>query len=339
MLTFKEIIEKLKSDAFESQVAAKTCSNRIKFLVDSTENNAKMFADLRKGEVKAYQKAKDTFTSRISRFYDTRYKIESMELQIADLESEISHDRLKDKELHNAKAKLKHLHQNLLKTKVDYTQMKIDARDISQEFNQTKHKFVRVFNAYAENVENRVRDNLIFFVQKIGDFLAGMKLNTPSSASMPQSSKALEEVAQRSHSSTEINLSQLSTQMADTKIIVEEIKFEEEKISDPDLYLKFVNFLEGEPKHITKEIEHFSKRVAPNKANMLFKMASNIVLGRASVFDLIFSTNGSLDERSLGNRVAAFLLALQPRLGKLPSKKAVELMREEVIRGMLSRSD
>lgn len=336
MQAFKEVLEKLKADSNDSQVAAKTCYSRIKFLVDSTENNAKMFADLKKGEVKNYQKAKDTFTSRIKRFYDTRHRIETMETEIAELENAISHEKLKEKDLQNAKLKLKNLHQSLLKTKVEYNQMKVDANDISLQFNSTKNKFVRLFNAYAENVEHRVRDNLAFFVQKIGEFLSTMKLNNPSAASNPHSTRALEEFATRSPSSTDFNVSQLSTQMAENRLIIDELKFEEEKISDPDIYLKFVNVLEGEPKHIIKEIEQYSKKLDHKTTDLIFHTAANIILGRASVADIVLATAGNLDQRSLGNRVAVFLIALQPKFGRLPSKRMAELTREELIRSMLS---
>lgn len=337
MINFKEMLEKLKTDANDSQAAAKSCYSRIKFLVDSTENNSKMFADLRKGEVKVYQKAKETFSSRIKRYFDTRHKIESLEHQISQIETDIFQEILKDKELQNAKIKVKNLHQTLLKTKVEFTQMKIDAKEISLEFNQTKNKFVRVFNAYAENVEHRVRDNLAFFVQKIGDFLNSMKLNNSPAASKPHSSRGLEENATRSHSSTEFNLSQLSTQLAENKHIIEELKFEEEKISDPDLYLKFVNFLEHEPKQITKEIEQYSMKIDNKRSEAVFRVASDIVLGRATLFDLIFATKESLDERSLGIRIASFLIILKPKYGRIPSKKKAENMREEILRCLLRK--
>lgn len=339
MQAFKEVLEKLKADANDSQVAAKNCYSRIKFLVDSTESNAKMFADLKKGEVKNYHKAKDTFTARIKRFYDTRHKIETMEVQISEIEEAISHDKLKEKDLQNAKLKLKNLHQTLLKTKVEYNQMKIDARDISVQFNQTKNKFVRLFNAYAENVEHRVRDNLAFFVQKIGEFLVTMKLNNPSAVSNPQSTRALDEnLMTRSPSSTDFNMSQLSTQLAENRLIIEELKFEEEKISDPDIYLKFVSVLEGEPKHIIKEIEQYTKKVDPKTSDLVFHTAANIILGRASVADMVLATAGNLDQRSLGNRIAVFLISLQTKFGRLPSKRMAELTREELIRSILSSS-
>lgn len=335
MQTFKDMLEKLKSDAHESQAAAKQCYSKIRFLVDSTDNNTKMFGDLKKGEVKQYLKTKETFTTRIKRFYDTRNKIESMETQVADLEAEMSQKSLNEKELQAAKNKLKIIHQALLKTKVEYSQMKIDAKDISLEFNQTKHKFVRVFNAYAENVENRVRDNLAFFVQKIGEFLSAMRLNNSSNTSCPQSVKAIDDPLNMSHSSIDINMSALSTQLAENKIIIEEVKFEEERISDPDLYLKFVSFQEGDTKQVTREIEQFSKRCEPKFVESVFQTAANVILGRSYISELISMSANSLEQRSFCIRVAVFLVAIHPKFGKILPAKAADT-RDELFRALLS---
>jgi hypothetical protein len=338
MHTFKETLEKLKTDANDRQVAAKTCYDRIKFLVDSTENNTKMFADLRKGEVKNFQKAKDTFTSRIKKFYDTRHKIETMEVQIADLQGDVALGKLREKELQAAKNKLRNLHSSLLKTKVEYTQMKVDAKEISKEFNMTKHKFARVFNAYAENVEIRVRDNLAFFVQKIGEFLASMKMNGSQAISASQSMRAIDEDLTRSLSASvimDLSISQLSTQLAENRLVIEEIKFEEEKISDPDLYLKFMNFVEGEPKHILGEIDVHARKVDPKVIDAVYKSASNVILGRCSLADIVLATKRGVHERSFGNRVAAFLITMDPKFGRLSSKAIAETTAEELLRSLL----
>lgn len=341
MIQFKEVLEQLKIDANEGQAAAKSCHNRIKFLVESTDSNTKMFADLRKGEVKAYQKAKETFVSRITKYFDTRQKIESLELEIADLEAEIGKETLPDKQQQAAKLKLKQLHQLLLKTKVDYTQMKIDAKEISTEFNQTKHKFVRVFNAYAENVELRVRDNLAFFVQKVGDFLGALKLgHVPGlpGSSTPQSSRMLEEpITARSTSSTDFNqkVDKLSLKMAVDQFVIESIEFDEERISDPDLYLHFSNFIQEEPKLVVREINELAAKLPHKTSSLVFRKASDVVLGRSYISELITATSESITARSLGARVACFLIALKPKFGKLVSKTVSDATRDELLRGIL----
>lgn len=338
MQTFKEMLEKLKADANDSQVAAKFCYGRIKFLVESTDNNTKMFAELRKGEVKTFQKAKETFTSRIKKLYDTRHKIETMEVQTNGLEADISMGKLTERELQTAKTKLKNLHSNLLKTRVEYAQMEVDAKEISKEFNQTKYKFARVFNAYAENVEIRIRDNLAFFVQKIGEFMSSMRLNNSQAISASQSVQGLENEWNQSLTSSlimDLSISQLSTQLAENKLVIEEIKFEEEKLSDPDLYLKFINVVEGEPKYVLGEIDHFSRKVDAKVLDSVYKSASNIILGRGSVADIVLATDKNLHDRSFGNRVAVFLVALDPKFGRLPSKAIAEATKEELLTSLL----
>ena len=335
LLAFKEMLEKLKSESQDSQLAAKTCYSKIKFLVDSTENNTKMFSDLRKSEVKQYIKTKDAFATRIKRFYDTRYKIETMESEIDSLEYSLDQNTNKDRNVQSIKTKLKSLHQTLLKSKVEYSQMKVDAKDISVEFNQAKSKFVRVFNAYAENVELRVKDNLTFFVQRLSDFLSSFKLNNRSIPSNIQSSMIIDENTSQSHSSTDLSFAQVSTQFGDQRFIINELAYEEEKIGDPDLYLKFSKLVEGESTHLLKEIESWSRRIDTKEAQKVFVTATNVILRRAHVSDLIIMCSSSLMLRSLGNRIALFLVSFLPLLGKVPSVVAAYTVRDELISGAI----
>lgn len=324
-------------DATSSHQAVKTCHGKIRLLVDGTDNNIKMFSDLRKGEVKNYTKTKDTFKGRIRKFYDTRYKIDSLERELIDYQNAINQNDISQAESKNRKEKSTTINQTLLKLKVDFDQMKVDAQDISEEFNKTKHKFVRVFNAYGENVENRVKDNLILFIQKVTDLSLVIKLNNSSigDSTRPSSKDHLPGESSphsRGSISEGSNICQVEFP-SDFRVVFRDITYEKEQITDPDIYFKFMTASESDL-NIIKEINMFASNIKPELAEDVISQASNVILGKTGVSSIVQTAGGSLETQTFGNRVAVFLLMLQPKLGKIADKETAETMRDQLLESL-----
>lgn len=335
---FKDYLQRLVEDSVSSQFLAKTCHTKIKLLVESTENNTKMFTDLKKGEVRNYYKAKDTFKSKFKRLYDTRYEIDRLEKKIAEEQTFIDQSELSPADGKKKKQTITTLNQSLLKLRVEYDQMNGNSKDLSEEFNKTKLKFARLFNAYAENTENRIKDNLVFYIEKITDMVKGISLNKivePELSKKNSTDQTTNDAASYSEMSTPEDAKETwkVDLPKDYRVVSKELYFEKENTVEPEIYLKYMSANETEL-NILRELETYGSRIPSELAQEIMEQASRVVLGKAEIGSIVKVASSSLEAQTYGNRIAIFLILLEPKFGRVKDKASVEAMRDQLLESL-----
>lgn len=334
---FKQMVKNIANDAQHSKIVAKSYFKTLKLLAESTENNVKMFNDLRKGEIKNYQKAKDGFVAKIKRFYETRHQIHVQENKIEEEEQILAQNDLNESEHKKLTKSLADIKFALAKTKIEFSQMKIDAVNITQDFNGVKHKFVRLFNAYSENVENRIKDNIGFFIHKMGDLVNKTKLNNPEykSSEMLDSEESSNILDYSQSIASLIKAEKIATVSNKFNIVIESLLFEPEAITDPDYYMKFKAVLPYYPS-ILKEIDSLGSKIKPSLITIIQRTASDVILKRKLISDLISIGKESLEAAAYCNRVAMLSCMLEAQFGRVSNRENAAKLRDLLLASLNS---
>lgn len=181
---FRSTLGRIRSEASDTAIACKDFLNRLKLLAQASDSNMKMFNELKKSEVAAYKKNKETLNSKLLKIFEAGKKASALERDLK-ITHEIVEAGVSSRtgqpfnpiELNDLKNKLAALTTSRTKAEAEYSKMKSEMPEMIIDFNKKKQKFWGLFNAYSENIDSRIRDNLSFFLQKFHDFVNGIKLN------------------------------------------------------------------------------------------------------------------------------------------------------------------
>jgi hypothetical protein len=180
---FYSMIERLTKDTEQSESSAKLFASKMKNLATEINNSYKKFSDLKKTECKAYLKLKGQFSNQINKMYEVARKVSRSKEELGFYQTAVSKrfdarqgKQIRAEDLCHFEAKETDCQAAFLKAQKEYEQFKLSFAQDLGEFNIKKLKFCRIFNAYSESIDNRMKDSLNLYLKRLREFVMNFKM-------------------------------------------------------------------------------------------------------------------------------------------------------------------
>ena len=180
---FEVLIERMKMDTEQSISTTKTFSSKIKELPAEINSAYKKFTDMKKTECKAYMKLKEQFSQKISKMNETARKVsiskkssEYLEITLAKKYDARNRKYLKENEIELIKKEAENAKLDYETEEKNYDNFKMAFVQDLDDFNEKKLKFSRIFNAYSESIDGRMKDSLNLYLKRLSELLTNFSL-------------------------------------------------------------------------------------------------------------------------------------------------------------------
>ena len=177
------MIERLTKDTEQSESSAKLFASKMKNLATEINNSYKKFSDLKKTECKAYLKLKSQFSNQIHKMYEVARKVSRAKEELTFCQSAVSKrfdsrqgKQIKPEDLEAYSAKESDCQASYLKAEKEYELFKQTLAQDLEEFNIKKMKFCRIFNAYTDSIDNRMKDSLNLYLKRLKEFVMNFRM-------------------------------------------------------------------------------------------------------------------------------------------------------------------
>ena len=180
---FCSMVERLTKDTEQSESSAKLFASKMKNLATEINNSYKKFSDLKKTECKAYLKLKGQFSNQIHKMYDGARKVSRAKEELTFYQTAISKrfdarqgKQIRSEDLESYAEKETDSQTAFRKVDKEYELFKQTFKKELEEFNLKKFKFCRIFNAYSESIDNRMKDSLNLYLKRLKEFITNFKM-------------------------------------------------------------------------------------------------------------------------------------------------------------------
>lgn len=180
---FCAMVERLTKDTEQSESSAKLFASKMKNLATEINNSYKKFSDLKKTECKAYLKLKGQFSNQIHKMYDAARKVSRAKEELSYFQTAVSKrfdarqgKQIRTEDLDTYAAKEADSRTVFSKAEKEYELFKQTFAKDLEEFNLKKMKFCRIFNAYSESIDNRMKDSLNLYLKRLKEFVMNFKM-------------------------------------------------------------------------------------------------------------------------------------------------------------------